>query len=92
MRHSLLVNTKPSRAVEALQELQESLGWNLVMAMCEDDILDAAAGMGDNPNMPNDEIHYRRGMIKATSNIKLLPLKLENYFQNQAILESAKEK
>lgn len=92
MRHPLLQQVKAKAAVEALKELESGLGWSLIMAFIDENLLKAAEGMGQNPNMQDSEIHYRRGAINATTNLKMLPDQLVNYFTNQHILDESKEK
>ena len=74
---------------EALDDLKKSRGWALLSAAIQQDVLNAAYALGENPRMPMDEIHFRRGAIFAAKN---LPSALDTLIlsrENELLLISA---
>ena len=83
---SLINQLPPKQALEAIEELNKSVGWAIVQDFLSNDVLNAAVEMGENPTMTMEEVHFRRGKIGATRGFTELPEKLKMYFENQISL------
>jgi hypothetical protein len=86
---SILDTIKPRDAVKALQDLEKSLGWALIKAYLDKDMMDAVRGFGTNPNMTEAEMHYRRGAIFATDNFEKLPRQLHSIYETNLALDKS---
>jgi hypothetical protein len=75
--------------LNALRDLQRHPGWSYYMEAIDRDILAASYALGDNPRMPVDEIHFRRGAIYASRNFQPGLAKLITSVENDVMLESA---
>lgn len=87
---NVLDKVKPDEAVKAIDEILSSLGWNLMKEYLKADAQKAVMDFGNNPNMSEQEIHYRRGTIYATNNFCSLPDKLRMFYENQTRLPEVK--
>lgn len=68
-----------SEKLKELQALRSSRGWVMWQEVLRADIMNAALAMGDNPNMPESEMHFRRGAIYAArSHITALDMLISN--------------
>lgn len=80
---------RPAAAIEALNELKDSLGWQIIMDTIDNDSMAAITEFGENPNMPLEEIHFRRGKINASGQFARIPETLIHFFTNEHALEQA---
>ena len=72
--------------VKAILNLQSSDGWELIKKVMEDEILQAAMQIGENPNMELNEINFRRGAIWAANRMLELPDRLKVKLENEIAL------
>ena len=72
--------------VKAILNLQSSDGWELIKKVMEDEILQAAMQIGENPNMELNEINFRRGAIWAANRMLELPDRLKIKLENEVAL------
>lgn len=59
---------RAKRDLRDLRALRSSRGWAIVEGVLRDDILSASAALSDNPNMPEPEMRFRMGAIRAARN------------------------
>tara|TARA_E500000081_G_scaffold113483_1_gene116140 strand:- start:1827 stop:2096 length:270 start_codon:yes stop_codon:yes gene_type:complete len=74
------------KQVKAILNLQSSDGWELIKKVMEDEILQAAMQIGENPNMELNEINFRRGAIWAANRMLELPDRLKIKLENEVAL------
>ena len=78
--------TNPKTDLTSLHALQKSKGWALIKKVMEDEILQAAMAIADNPNMTLDEINFRRGSIWAAKRMLEMPHRLEMKLNSEIAL------
>lgn len=61
----------------SLDALLKSKGWKLVQKVMEDEILQAAMQIAENPNMTEKEVDFRRGAIWAAKQLLEMPVRLQ---------------
>lgn len=72
--------------IKAISNLQSSDGWQLIKQVMEDEILQAAMQIGENPNMELNEINFRRGAIWAANRMLEMPNRLKIKIENEVAL------
>lgn len=77
---------KDTQAHVALNALERSKGWKYLREVMEQEVLSAAMAIADTPNMPIDEINFRRGSIWAAKSLLDLPQKLKLRLENEIAL------
>lgn len=77
---------KSRQAHVALNALERSKGWKYLREVMEEEVLAAAMAIADTPNMPVDEINFRRGSIWAAKSLLDLPQKLKLRLENEIAL------
>lgn len=82
-------NTKADLA--AIEKLLASRGWAILKQVFEDDLMRAAKDMAKNPNMPEAEMHYRRGAIGAAERAAQAPELIAAVFRNHLALTPGKD-
>lgn len=75
---------KALRDAEAIEKMLASKGWQLIKEAIEADLVTAAYGLGADPAMPEQELHYRRGRLSATRDFLNAPAMLAQNFYNKA--------
>lgn len=74
---------------DALEELLKSSGWEVLKEEMKNSILQAAFQISDNPNMPIEEMHFRRGSMWAARKFVELPSSLQALLNNDILLDAA---
>jgi len=77
---------KSNQAHVALNSLERSKGWQYLREVMEQEVLSAAMAIAETPNMPVDEINFRRGSIWAAKSLLDLPQKLKLRLENEIAL------
>ena len=77
---------KPNQAHVALNALERSKGWRYLREVVEQEVLSAAMAIAETPDMPVDEINFRRGSIWAAKSLLDLPEKLKLRLENEIAL------
>lgn len=67
---------KPRQAIKAITDLEASKGWTILRSTMEREVVQAAMAIAQTPNMPLDEINFRRGAIWAAQQLLDLPQRL----------------
>ena len=75
--------------IAALKALKTSRGWAIVEAAMVSETMAAAFAMADNPNMPEAEMHFRRGAIFAARSHASILDTLIVMRENEALMASA---
>lgn len=68
---------KPHLQLKALAELEASKGWTILRSTMEREVVQAAMAIAQTPQMPLDEINFRRGAIWAAQQLLELPQRLK---------------
>lgn len=76
--------------IEALEDLMNSRGWQLLVEVMKDEAMATALSFSDNPNMSDRETGFRAGAIKAAKGFVEMPYKLKAVYMNQLIMERSK--
>jgi len=80
-----------ARDIDELRKLRASRGWTLIGEAMQADAVSAAFAMADNPNMPDNELHFRRGAIYAArAHLRLLDVLIQTK-ENEALMASAEQ-
>ena len=69
--------SNPKADLTSLDALLKSKGWKLVQKVMEDEILQAAMQIAENPNMTEKEVDFRRGAIWAAKQLLEMPARLQ---------------
>lgn len=77
------------RDLDELRKLRNSRGWALVAEQMHADVMSASYALADEPNMPEAEMHFRRGAIRAARNHLTLLDVLITTKENEVLLASA---
>jgi hypothetical protein len=67
---------KPHLQLKALDDLEASKGWTILRSTMEREVVQAAMAIAQSPQMPLDEINFRRGAIWAAQQLLDLPTRL----------------
>lgn len=59
--------------LRAIKAMMASPGWQIVKQRLDEEIKSLATNMAASPTMSPDDMHFRRGAIKATLNMMSLP-------------------
>jgi len=68
--------SNPKSDLISLDALLKSKGWKLIQKVMEDEILQAAMQIAENPNMTEKEVDFRRGAIWAAKQLREMPVRL----------------
>jgi hypothetical protein len=77
------------RDLDELRKLQGSRGYALLTEAFHADVLSASYALADEPNMPDAEMHFRRGAIRAARTHLTLLDTLIVQKENELLLASA---
>ena len=75
-----------------LKELENSSGWNVLVDIMKDEIVQSAMQIAESPNMSLDEINYRRGSICAAKRLLELPQRLAVHLENEIVMDDKSDK
>ena len=75
-----------------LKELENSSGWNVLVEIMKDEIVQSAMQIAESPNMSLDEINYRRGSIFAAKRLLELPSRLAVHLENEIVMDDKSDK
>tara|TARA_B100001939_G_C16868508_1_gene585235 strand:- start:236 stop:502 length:267 start_codon:yes stop_codon:yes gene_type:complete len=75
-----------------LKELENSSGWNVLVDIMKDEIVQSAMQIAESPNMSLDEINYRRGSIFAAKRLLELPQRLAVHLENEIVMDDKSDK
>ena len=75
-----------------LKELENSSGWNVLVDIMKDEIVQSAMQIAESPNMSLDEINYRRGSIFAAKRRLELPQRLAVHLENEIVMDDKSDK
>lgn len=79
------------RDLDELRKLRGSRGMTIIADAIQADVVSAAFALADNPNMPEAEMHFRRGAIYAArAHLRLLDVLIQTK-ENEALLASAEQ-
>lgn len=84
--------TSKRELLTSVKEMKDSKGWAACADIMRDEITQAAYQMADNPRMPVDEMHFRRGAIWAARKLLELPEAIVARLENELTLENALKK
>ena len=76
----------PRQKLKAIDELMASDGWRVISEVMQQEIVGAAMGMANSAQMPEAEMHFRRGSIWAANQLVDLPTRLRHKLQSEAAL------
>jgi len=77
------------RDLDELRKLKGSRGYALIVEQFHADVMSASYALADEPNMPEAEMHFRRGAIRAARNhLHILDL-LITQKENEVLMASA---
>lgn len=74
------------RALEALIETKESLGWQLICDWVECANVRAVNKLGSDPRMTTDEMHFHRGSISAAGRFSGVVDQMTEFFRAEVLL------
>jgi hypothetical protein len=74
--------------IAELRRLLDGRGWQIISGMLKDDIMAAAMALGDNPVMPESEMHFRRGAIYASKAFDSVPAMLIARLEGELLVQS----
>jgi hypothetical protein len=83
---------KPRAAITAIDSMQKSRGWLYIKQVMEEEIVQSAMAIAETPNMPLDEINFRRGSIWAAKALLDLPDRVRLRLENELALSSENDK
>lgn len=72
-----------------LAAFSKSRAWAYMREIMEKEIVIAAKGMGGNPTMTIEEIHFRRGSIWTAEQLLEMPEKLLSRLETDLVLQAA---
>lgn len=72
-----------------LAAFSKSRAWAYMREIMEKEIVIAAKGMGSNPTMTIEEIHFRRGSIWTAEQLLEMPEKLLSRLETDLVLQAA---
>ena len=78
--------------INAVEALEKSAGWAVMMRVMNEEILQAAMQIADNPNMSLDEINFRRGSIWAAKRMLEIPARLRVKLESELALLNLDDK
>ena len=81
---------KNQQALKAMTELVKSHGWEYMQTIMNNEILQSAYQIADNPEMTTKEIDFRRGALWAAKQLLNLPDKLLMQLENEVVFEDMK--
>lgn len=84
--------TNPKSEINAVEALEKSAGWAVMMRVMNEEILQAAMQIADNPNMSLDEINFRRGSIWAAKRMLEIPARLRVKLESELALLNLDDK
>lgn len=84
--------SNPKSDLASIDALEKSKGWAVLMRIMHEEILQAAMAIAESPNMPIDEINFRRGSIWAGKRMLELPLRLRVKLENELALLGVDDK
>lgn len=76
----------PQQKLKAVDSLSSSKGWAVMKEVMEAEVLQAAMAIAETPNMPLDEINFRRGAIWAANRMLELPSRLRMKLESESAL------
>ena len=76
----------PQSKVKALDALVKSTGWRVINEVMQQEVVDAAMAIAEQPTMSLDEINFRRGSIWAAKSLLDLPTKIRMQEEAQLAL------
>lgn len=76
----------PKSKAIALDKLLKTQGWRIIKEVMEQEVVDAAMAIAEQPNMTLDEINFRRGSIWAAKSLLDLPEKLKMQLEAELAL------
>ena len=76
----------PQQKLKAVDSLSSSKGWLVLKEVMEAEVLQAAMAIAETPNMPLDEINFRRGSIWAANRMLELPSRLRMKLESESAL------
>lgn len=79
----------PKQKLAAMQKLQNSDGWQVIMEIIDQETMSVARNLGDDPRLPDSHIHFQRGLIRAATEFKSIPARLITRLENEIALEEA---
>ena len=75
----------------AIETLSKSRGWAILREAMERDILAAAKGLGSRAEMPEAEMHFRRGAIFAADQLLRLPQNILAQLEADVRIEESRD-
>ena len=78
---------KPKAALQALNGLEKTEGWQLLQSIMEEEIVSSAMAIADKVEMSVDEINFRRGTIWAAKQMLNLPQRVRIKMENEVALD-----
>jgi len=78
---------KPKAALQALNGLEKTEGWQLLQSIMEEEIVSSAMAIADKVEMSVDEINFRRGTIWAAKQMLNLPQRVRIQMENEVALD-----
>lgn len=78
--------------LKAIEALEATRGWKVVREIMEQEIVQSAMAIADNPRMTLDEINFRRGSIFAAKALLEMPQRLRVRLENELALAPKDDK
>lgn len=78
--------------LKAIEALEATRGWKVVREIMEQEIVQSAMAIADNPRMTIDEINFRRGSIFAAKALLEMPQRLRVRLENELALSPKDDK
>lgn len=79
----------PRQKLKAIDELMASDGWRVLSEVMQQEIVGAAMGMANSAQMPQDEMHFRRGSIWAAKQLIEMPVSLRRKLESDAVIHES---
>lgn len=73
-----------------LDELVKHKGWRLLTERMSAEIAVVTRRLTDNPSLPEDQLHYYRGLLAAANSFLRVPERLRVDLENELLLQNAK--
>jgi hypothetical protein len=77
------------RMRDSMRKLFESKGWQYLLTLVGDESRQLALSLGDDPNMQDSQIHFTRGVLRASSELSKMPPRLLSQMDAAITLEES---